>query len=100
MVFDRPRRETPLTHHQQTTRMTPEAYAQWCHALALPPATREYLATIRSRLPVRRVSSRAGNVSGTYPSRKMGVTMQFESHKRGYWSTLVMADHPQALEFF
>ncbi len=89
-----------MTHHQQTTRMTPEAYAQWCRALALPPATRDYLATIRGRLPVRRVSSRAGNVSGTYPSRKMGVTIQFESHKVELRAILVMDHDPEVLEFF
>ncbi len=100
MVFDRPRRETPLTHEKTTTRMTPEAFEHWCRALALEPSTRDYLATIRGRLPVRRVSSRAGNVSGTYPSRKMGVTIQFESHKVELWAILVMDHDPEVLEFF
>ncbi|MBC8121491.1 MAG: DDE-type integrase/transposase/recombinase [Gemmatimonadaceae bacterium] len=36
---------------------------------------------IRSSDPSRAVSSRAGNVTGRYPSRKMGHTVQFESHK-------------------
>ncbi|GHO98722.1 transposase [Reticulibacter mediterranei] len=80
--------------------MTPEAFELWCRALALPSATHDYLATIRGRLPVRRVSSRAGNVSGTYPSRKMGVTIQFESHKVELWAILVMDQDPEVLEFF
>ncbi|GAC1403391.1 MAG: hypothetical protein NVSMB49_20750 [Ktedonobacteraceae bacterium] len=84
-----------MTYAKTTTRMTPEAFEQWCRTRALPPATRDYLATIRGRLPVRRVSSRAGNVSGTYPSRKMGVTIQFESHKVELWAILAM-DHELA----
>jgi putative transposase len=80
--------------------MTPSAYAQWCRALALSPSTCDYLATIRGRLPVRRVTSRAGNVSGMYPSRKMGVTIQFESHKVELWAILVMDHDPEVLEFF
>jgi len=80
--------------------MTLAAFEQWCRALALAPSTRDYLATIRSRPPVRRVTSRAGNVSGTYPSRKMGVTIQFESHKVELWAILVMDHDPDVLEFF
>src|SRR6266699_1696330 len=80
--------------------MTLAAFEQWCRALALAPSTRDYLATIRSRPPVRRVTSRAGNVSGTYPSRKMGVTIQFESHKVELWAILVMDHDPEVLEFF
>jgi putative transposase len=89
-----------LTHDQQTTRMTPAAFEQWCHALALSPSTRDYLSTIRGRPPIRRVTSRAGNVSGTYPSRKMGVTIQFESHKVELWAILAMDHDPEVLEFF
>src|SRR6266699_2469682 len=80
--------------------MTLAAFEQWCRALALAPSTRDYLAAIRSRPPVRRVTSRAGNVSGTYPSRKMGVTIQFESHKVELWAILVMDHDPEVLEFF
>src|SRR3972149_1778839 len=36
---------------------------------------------IRSSPPVRRVRSAAGNVSVRYPSRKMGVIIQAESHR-------------------
>jgi putative transposase len=100
MVFDRLRREAQLTHEKPTTRMTPAAFEQWCRALTLPPSTRDYLATIRGRLPVRRVTSRAGNVSGIYPSQKMGVTIQFESHKVELWTILVMDHDPEVLKFF
>ena len=37
--------------------------------------------SIRSSEPSRPVGSRKSNVRGRYPSRKMGVTIQFESHR-------------------
>jgi hypothetical protein len=51
-----------------TPRMTTTAFQQWCRALQLTPATSEFLATKRASEPVRGVTSRATNVSGTYPS--------------------------------
>jgi putative transposase len=80
--------------------MTPAAFQQWCRTLALAPSTCDFLSTIRGSQPVRRVTSRANNVSGTYPSTKMGVTIQFESHKVELWAILVMDHDPDVLEFF
>ena len=80
--------------------MTPAAFQQWCRTLALPPATCDLLATIRASQPVRRVTSRANNMSGTYQSDKMGVTVQFESHKVELWAILVMDRDPDVLEFY
>jgi len=80
--------------------MTPAAFQQWCRALGLPPATCDLLATIRASQPIRRVTSRANNMSGTYPSDKMGVTVQFESHKVELWAILVMDRDPDVLEFY
>ena len=40
----------------------------------------ETIQRIRSSDPSRRVRSAKGNMSGGYPSLKMGVTIQFESH--------------------
>src|SRR6266851_734346 len=36
---------------------------------------------VRSSEPSRRVRSARGNMSGSYPSAKMGFTIQFESHE-------------------
>src|SRR6266581_8979121 len=80
--------------------MAPAAFQQWCRARALAPSTCDYLSTIRSSQPVRRVTSRANNVSGTYPSDKMGVAVQFESHKVELWAILVMDRDPDVLEFY
>lgn len=59
--------------------ITPTQLQRYCQELAFPSQTAEFLARIRQSDPVRRVQGRAGNVSGFYSSRKMGMTIQFES---------------------
>lgn len=49
--------------------------------LNLSDEARAIIHQIRTSQPVRSVQSFNGNVPGRYPSRKMGVTIQFESHK-------------------
>lgn len=58
------------------------------------------IAAIRAAPPARRVTSRANNVSGTYPSRKMGVTIQFESHTVELWAIYLMEHDSDVLEFY
>ncbi|VEP17001.1 hypothetical protein H1P_5220001 [Hyella patelloides LEGE 07179] len=58
-------------------------FRDWCLKLQFRESTREQIQQIRSSPPSRRVQSRRGNVSGRYPSQKMGVTIQFESHLSG-----------------
>ena len=70
--------------------LAPAAYAQWCRAHALAPSTCQYLSRIRGSQPVRHGTSRANNVSGAYPSRKMGFTIQFESQNPELWALVVM----------
>ena len=60
--------------------LTPGEFQQWCKALHLSAEAVDLIARIRFSPPARRVQGRAGNVCGTYPSRKMGVMIQFESH--------------------
>src|SRR6266700_4196795 len=76
----------PAKRH--ATMMTPSAFQQWCRTLALAPSTCDLLASLRTSQPVRRVTSRAHNVSGAHLSSKMGVTIQFESHKVELWAIL------------
>lgn len=54
---------------------------QWVHRLKLSDEARAVIRQIRTSPPARSVRSFKGNVSGRFPSRKMGVTIQFESHK-------------------
>lgn len=58
-----------------------DKFLTWCKCLGLAAATCETVAKVGSRGPTRRVGGGRSNVSGRYPSRKMGVTIQFESHK-------------------
>src|SRR6266702_5484764 len=80
--------------------MAPAAFQQWCRTLSLSEASISFLSTLRHSPPVRRVTSRAGNVSGTYPSSKMGVTIQFESQSPELWAILVMDHDKDVLEFY
>lgn len=50
-----------------------------CAKLGVGANGRAVIDRIRTSPPARRVRSKAGNVSGTYPSRKMGWNVQFES---------------------
>ncbi|MBU0493749.1 MAG: DDE-type integrase/transposase/recombinase [Chloroflexi bacterium] len=52
-----------------------------CQRLGLSNQAQAVIEEIRSAPPARRVRSAAGNVSVRYPSRKMGVIIQAESHR-------------------
>src|SRR5882672_9185822 len=80
--------------------MSAAVFAQWCQQRGLEPATQAYLARLRAAPPVRRVQGRAQNVSGTYASHKMGVTIQFESHTVELWAMYAMEYDVQVLEYF
>ncbi|MFE4129283.1 Mu transposase C-terminal domain-containing protein [Peribacillus sp. YIM B13482] len=60
--------------------MTEIELEDWFIKNDIPMHTKELINEIRLSEPYRKVQSGRGNVSGTYPSRKMGVTIQFESH--------------------
>jgi putative transposase len=53
-------------------------FNSWSTLLGLSAEQYTMIQTIRSSPPSRRVSSKVGNVSGRYPSKKMGVIIQFE----------------------
>jgi putative transposase len=58
-----------------------DKFLTWCKRLGLGDTTCETVSKVRSHGPTRRVGGGRSNVSGRYPSRKMGVTIQFESHR-------------------
>ena len=80
--------------------LTATQFQAWCRTLQLPLHTCHLLTTIRASRPVRRVRSRASNVRGAYASRKMGCTIQFESHKVELWAIYSMEHDPQVLEYY
>src|SRR5262249_12734866 len=53
----------------------------WYAKVQFSDRTRAVIDHIRGSDPARPVGSGRHNVSGRYPSRKMGVTIQFESHR-------------------
>lgn len=61
-------------------RLSDEEFDQVCLSLKLTLEARDYAAQMRNSEPVRLVRSGRKNVKGRYPSRKMGLTIQFESH--------------------
>ncbi len=58
-----------------------QQFKDWCRKLGLSTQAESLIRQIRSSEPARHVRSGRGNVSGRYPSRKMGFTIQFESHR-------------------
>ncbi len=80
--------------------LTPSEFQQWRKALHLPAETVDLIARIRFSPPARRVQGRAGNVCGTYPSRKMGMTIQFESHTVELGAIYLMEHDSEVLEYF
>jgi putative transposase len=62
--------------------MLTEAELQtWFQRLRMPHEAQRVVRQIRASDPARRVGGGRHNVCGRYPSRKMGVTIQFESHR-------------------
>src|SRR5450755_2890155 len=56
-------------------------FAAWGRRIGLSDQAQSVVAHIRSSDPARRVGGGRRNVTGRYPSKKMGVTIQFESHR-------------------
>jgi putative transposase len=75
-------------------------FEHWCRRLQLPVETINLIGAIRTAEPSRKVQGRAKNVSGVYPSRKMGLTIQFESHTVELWAIYQMEHDPKVLEFY
>lgn len=72
-------------------------YELWCLKLGFTGRARKLIDEIRASQPVRGVRSNGSNVVGYYPSRKMGRTLQFESH-RCELSFLHQLEYSRAIE--
>ena len=71
-----------------------------CERLGLTAEAIAVIDSIRSSPPARRVRGAAGNVCARYPSRKMGVTIQAESHRVELAALYEYEHDPQTLEFW
>lgn len=81
-------------------KMTPETFHTWSQHLRLSSETESLVASIRSSPPIRRVGGRTGNITGRYPSPKMGVSIQFESDRVEFWAIYDMERDEDVLEFY
>jgi len=72
----------------------------WFERQNIPEPARSLINHIRSSGPSRRVGGGRSNVSGRYPSRKMGVTVQFESHRVELAGIYEMEHDDTVLEYF
>src|SRR6266571_3953804 len=72
----------------------------WYGRLNLNDRARMLIDQIRSSEPARRVRGGRSNVSGLYPSRKMGASIQFESHRVELAAIYEMEHDPSTLEFY
>jgi hypothetical protein len=61
--------------------LSPGELLSWFQRHGLTEHARSVITAIRSSNPSRRVGGGTSNVRGRYPSRKMTVTNQFESHR-------------------
>ena len=69
-------------------------FKDWCRKQQLATHTIDLIALLRESPPSRRVQGRTKNVCGVYPSSKMGVTIQFESHTVELWAIYLMEHDP------
>src|SRR6266487_2818871 len=81
-------------------RMTSEEFHIWSQRLQLSKETEALITAIRSSPPVRRVTGRVNNVTGRYPSPKMGMSIQFESEHVELWAIYRMERDDDVLEFY
>src|ERR1700720_3611230 len=77
-----------------------EEFLLWCGRLSLSREVQAAIAKIRSAGPARRVGGGRRNVSGAYPSRKMGVTIQFESHRVELAAVYEMEHDADVIEYY
>ncbi len=80
--------------------LNPSELKALCCRLNVNEPARKLIDQIRSSGPARRVGGGRSNVSGIYPSRKMGVTIQFESHRVELAAIYAMEHDPLTLEFY
>ncbi len=82
-------------------RLTDEEFRAWCQRNQIEPETAAYLQRIRALTkPERKVRGGKSNVSGRYPSQKMGFTIQFESQHVELWGCHTMERDEDVLEYY
>jgi putative transposase len=75
-------------------------FDSWCHQLKLSDLQKSVIERIRESQPSRLVGGGRKNVSGRYPSKKMGVTIQFESHRVELSKVYELEHDEDVLEYY
>src|SRR4051794_3438652 len=95
-----PSRRNEIKRSDEVTMLTDVDLLAWCSKTGLVDGARIVVDHIRSSDPARRVGGGRRNVSGRYPSRKMGVIIQFESHRVELAAVYELEHDPDVLEYF
>jgi len=80
--------------------LSEQDFAAWAKRMGLPDEALSVVANIRASNPARRVGGGHSNVTGRYPSRKMGVTIQFESHRVELPTVYELEHDDEVLEYW
>lgn len=77
-----------------------EEWLQLCQRLKISAEAQRVAEGVRASPPSRRVRNSKGNVSVRYPSRKMGVVIQAESHRNELAGVYEKEYDPSILEYY
>ncbi|MDM5230201.1 TnsA endonuclease N-terminal domain-containing protein [Lysinibacillus pakistanensis] len=80
--------------------MNSNEFQEWAEKLILSEEAVTEIQRIRQSPPSRRVGGGKHNVSGRYSSKKMGVTIQFESHKVELPTIYMLEFNDNVLEYY
>ncbi|MCG5104529.1 TnsA endonuclease N-terminal domain-containing protein, partial [Oceanobacillus sp. APA_J-5(13-2)] len=80
--------------------MSEKEFEQWARKLNLTDEAKNEIQRVRKSPPARRLGGGRHNVSGRYSSKKMGVTIQFESHKVELPAIYMMEFNDNVLEYY
>ena len=80
--------------------LSQEALLAWFCRMGLSDPAQAVITNVRSSQPARLVGSGRQSVSGRYPSRKMGVTIQSESHRVELAFLHELEHDPDVLEYY
>ena len=80
--------------------MNEKDFSKWIKGKHITQDALKIIQNIRSSEPSRKVRSNGKNVRGFYPSKKMGVTIQFESHKLELAGIYEKEHDPKVIEYY
>ncbi len=80
--------------------LTQAEFSAWLNRMALSSEAMEVVHKIRNSPPVRNVQQNHESMVGKYPSRKMGFTIQFESHTVEFPLIYKLEYDDDALEYY